>query len=175
MIVSSLLGRLWIHLHAHAGWHISIRELRELPLPPKEALESLGRLEHAGALDHVVTPDGTPYRLFGPEERFERELHICSMYDLDECESAALLALCEFLGFRPSGQNSIRDVMKGVRTDRSRLGQLRRQAEMAEGDSERSRLYLAALTEEQKDEYLVVEADDCQLSIEKSSFGKERG
>lgn len=174
-ILRSLLARLWIHLHAHAGRHVSIDKLRELPLPPKEVVEFLGEAEGAIALGHVIAPDSNPCHLFNTERSFEKELRICSIYGLDVHESAALLALGEFLGFRPSGQKSLRDVMKGVRTDRDRLKQLRRRVEMAEVDSERSRLYLEALAEEQKDEYLVVETDHCQLSIEKLSFGKEYG
>ena len=174
-IVSSLLGRLWIHLHAHAGWHISIRDLSELPLPPKEAVESLGKLDDASDPDYAVTLGNTPCHLFTPEECFEREMHVCSIYGLDLCELTAVLALGEFLGFKPSSPERLLDVMKDVQTDQKRLGQLQRRAEAAEVDSERARICLDALAEEQKDEFFIVGTDRCQMSIEKSSLGKAHG
>ena len=175
VIMSSLLARLWIHLRAHAGRHVSIGEVKGLPLPDREAVEHLGVSDGGPNDPATVYLHGQPCLIFKPGECFERELRICSAYGLDTRESAAVLALSHHLGHQPSGPEHLERTMDNFKTDQKRLDQLRRQARSAKTDREHSRLYLAALAEEQKDDYLIVGTDHCQLSIEKSSLGQYHG
>ena len=169
VVMSSLLGRLWLHLHAFAGRHLSKTELMKFPLPIKDQLESLGQLKG---------PIGdTPYEVFKHGECFAHELRVCSAYGLDECESTALLALSHLLGHQPSNPQSLRRSMEGVKADTAHLRRLQSLAEKDGDVRESSQLYMKALAEMQKDEYLVVEGDNSnyQLSIEKTTIGSTNG
>ena len=171
IVLTSLLGRLWIHLHALSGRHMSCSRLSELPLPPNDRLEHLSGLIGADACKRAAIPAW----LFEPRRDFEQELGICSMYGLDRQESAALLALGYYLGHELSDWRALRHQMADTRGDPDRLRRLWDRVGTTEDVHERSQLYVEALAEEEKDDYLVVEDGECQLSIRKSSIGLPDG
>ena len=173
ILLTSLFGRLWIHLHALSGRHILTSKLSDLPLLPDDQMENLPAVVGAGA--YTRTPRPLAGWLFEPRNDFEQELHICSMYGLDERESAALLSLSYFLGHEPSSPKILRRQMAKMRKDPERVKELWDRVRTAEDAHERSELYIEALTEEEKDDYLVVESVGCQLSINKASIGSANG
>ena len=173
ILLTSLFGRLWIHLHALSGRHISISRLSGLPLLPDDQMEHLSNVVVAGA--HKRTPKPIPCRLFEPRSDFEQELRICSMYGLDRRESAALLSLSYFLGHEPSDKQVLRRQMADIRGNSDRVKRLWDRVRVSEDAHEQSQLYVEALTEEEKDDYLVVNGVGCQLSIKKSSIESADG
>ena len=173
ILLTSLFGRLWIHLHALSGRHILVSKLSEFPLLPDDQMEGL--LHIVGAGTHERAPRPIPCRIFGPRDDFEQERRICSMYGLDRRESAAFLSLSYFLGHEPSDMQVLQRQMAGIRANRRRIERLWHRVRMTEDEQEQSRLYIEALTEEEKDNYLVVEGEGYQLSIRKASVGSRNG
>lgn len=172
-VVTSLFGRLWIHLHALAGRHISVDRLSNFPLLSVEEME---RLSYSVGIDsHEYTPKPIQAQLFGHREDYEKELRVFSMYGFDKRESAALLSLSYFLGHTPSDPQILRQQMADMQKSPGRVKELLDLMGTTGDANKRSQLYVEALAEEQKDDYLVVGGRECQLSIRKSSIGSANG
>ena len=173
MVVTSLFGRLWIQHHAVAGRHLSKEGLLKLPLLPMDEMERLSYL--IGADIRKPAPSPIRAEIFDHRDDFEQELRICSMYGLDRHESAALLSLSYFLGHEPSDANLLRRQMADVHADLDLVEALWERMQAVEDAEEQSKLYIEALAEEEKDDYLVIDGVGCQLSIKKASIRLESG
>lgn len=161
-ILASSLGRLWIYLFASAGRHLSNVDLGQLPLPKKCQIEAIGM---TGNVSHFQL-GSTSYELIRPHISLEHQLGICASYGLDVKEEVTILALAYILGYNQAVPRS------WIRENASDPVKLRRVTDELENFSfdpeQRSRLHLEILSEREKDEYLIIRGEGCELSIDKS-------
>ena len=166
-ILASSLGRLWLYLFASAGRHLSNVDLGQLPLPKKCQIEEIGM---TGNVSHLQF-GSTPYELICRHMSLEHQFGICASYGLDKKERVAILALAYILGYN---QAVPRSWIQGDSSDPSKLRRMTDELETHSLDSEqRSRLHLKILSEQEKDEYLIIRGNSYELSINKSEVTTE--
>ena len=166
-ILASSLGRLWIYLFAGAGRHLSNVDLGQLPLPEKCQVEEIGM---TGNVSHLKF-GSTSYELICPHTSLEHQLGICTSYGLDKKEGVTILALTYILGYNQAVPRS------WIREETPDLDKLRRMKDGLKKPSldpeQRSCLYLEILSEQEKDEYLIIRGEGYELSINKSEVTAE--
>ena len=145
-ILTSILGKLWVHIFAYAGRHVSKTDLERLPLPPYEQVISLGSScsTHSEWMQHLA---------------------ICKAYGLTEEEGAVLMALGDTLEI---GSGVPKDILSKLNPDELVIDSLRRQIEELGSNSEKAlKLELRMIDEEDKAKYLLLSGVDYQVAINK--------
>ena len=150
-ILTSVLGKLWIHIFASAGRHIAKKDLEKFPLPPYRQVIRLG----SGCSEDI---------------RWKQHFAVCNAYGLTEEESAVIMALGHMIGI---GSEVPRDVVQSLKPDEQAIERIRRQ--IADLDSDRDtanvlRLELKLIDEQDKARYMLLFGDDYQIALNKETL-----
>ena len=150
-ILTSVLGKLWIHIFASAGRHIAKTDLEKFPLPPYRQVIRLGST-------------------CSEDKGWKQHFAICNAYGLTEEESAAIMALGHMLGI---GSKVPRHVVQSLKPDEQVIDNIRRQ--LADLDSYKDtaavhKLELKMIDEQDKVRYMLLSGDDYQIAINKETL-----
>ncbi len=170
MILTSTLGRLWLHLFAFAGRDLSPRSMGKFPLPSNNRITRIGSAYRASRFSFGTTS----YELFHPTLSLEEELEICTAYDFEKKEGYVILGLGCILGYNHA--IPYRWAQECV-SDQGRLEQLLDELDKLTPEADpdhRSRLCLYAVAEQEKDGCLILRGEDYEVSIDKSSVADEQ-
>ena len=149
-ILTSVLGKLWIHIFASAGRHIAKTDLEKLPLPPYQKVVS------------IATKCAT-------NSEWIQHLTICDAYGLTIEESAAIMALGSMLEI---GSEIPRSVVNRLKPDERIIEDILRQIQEIDShdDDDVLRLELKMIDEMDKETYLLLSGDDYQIAIDKGTL-----
>ena len=174
VLLTTVLGRLWLHIFATLGRDLSNKRVMDFPLPPPDQVEMWGRIAARRATQHVH--GSSQYEVLRPLSTFEDDVKACRAYDLEDHECATVFGLSHLLGATKRIPRDWLDGVDGTSPDAARLDELRLKIEtLASQDGDCSDLLLEVLSEQRKQERLVVRAEGCELSIKKSSVVENAG
>ena len=169
-ILTSSIGRLWLHLFAIAGRHLAKMDVERFPLPSREAIEEIGAIGNLRA--RYVGGTRCNYEAAVPNNSVESQLAICRGYELELRESAVLLSLGHLLGFNDRLPQSVLD---SLAPDAVELEQMIRKLETVDIEREPDQgraLYARALAQWDQRRYLVLDGDGWQIAIGRLSVAE---
>ena len=167
-LLTSALGRLWLHVFATRGRHLSNQRVMDFPLPPPKQVKIWGRMAAQRVVQYSL--GDVPYTVLQPPFTFEDEVGVCRSYGLEYHECAAVLGLSHLIGITGPIPRRWLDDLHGTSPDAERLGELRRAMEkLASKGEDCSDVYLDVMSELRKQERLVTQGEGCELSIKKSA------
>ena len=148
-ILTSILGKLWVHIFAYAGRDISKSDLERLPLPPYEQVMILGSS-------------------CSTRSEWAQHLAVCNAYGLTEEESAVIMALGYMLEL---GSGIPQDIMSKLKPDELVIDSLRRQIEeLGSHGRDALKIELRLMDERDKGKYLLLSGVDYQIAIDKEAL-----
>ena len=171
-LLNTAFGRLWLHVFATAGRHLSNQRVMDFPLPPSDQVEAWGRLAARRTSQHFL--GRMQYGMFRPSFSFDEELRACRAYGLRDDECAAVLGLSSLIGVKGRIPRCWLDRLDGVLPDVARVDELLQEAARLESeDVDPSDLYLDMLSERRKRERIVAVGRDCEIAIKKFAVTKD--
>ena len=170
-MLTSSIGRLWLHLFATAGRHLAKTELERFPLPSCDTLKMIGTTNRLVRRRIINTP--WIHEVAMSDMPMQVELEICRAYGLDDRECGVILALGYILSFN----NALpRDLLQRFEPDNNELEQMFRKLEIIDPETsadDYNRLYVQVLAVREQERYLVLDGEGYHLSIENEAVFEE--
>ena len=169
-IISSSIGRLWLHLFATSGRHLSKTQIESFPLPPRDVVEDIGTLEDLEI--RYIRDTDCKHEATVTDRSVESQLVICRAYGLDLRASAVILSVGYILGLNDPLPRSILD---SLAPDEGKLEKMIAELESLDLDKESEQgkaIYLKALAEWDQRRYLTLDGDGCRITIDKRSVSE---
>ena len=164
-ILTSAIGRLWLHAFGVAGRHLAKTALERFPLPPSDVVSVIGRVQELRP--RRIPGIGGTYGAAVSNMSFEYQLFVCSSYGLDTKECAVVLGLGRILGFNDPLPKSL---LEHFAPNDRKLEQTIRcieELDLEKETDEGVELYIRALTEWDQRRHLVLDGEGYQIAVDK--------
>ena len=164
-VLTSTIGRLWLHLFATSGRHLAKTSLETFPLPPHDCVERIGTSSELAV--HEIEDTDCKYEVVSSGMSVKMEYTICHGYGLNDKEATVVLALGYMLGFN---EPPPRGILEQFAPDVRILTRATTELETLDPDEDADegvKLYLQALEEWDKERYLVLKGTYYELAIDK--------
>ena len=164
-LLTSAIGRLWLHLFATSGRHLTKTALETFPLPPDNSVERIGANSELAVYE--IENTDCQHEVASSRMCVKEEYTICHAYGLNDKEATVVLALGYMLDFNePPPRKMLEQFGPDVRTLRRATTRLEA-LDPDEDTDEGLKLYLQALEEWDKERYLVLKGTYYELAIDK--------